>query len=273
MTKQFTESGYPGAYPDTQDFLSRFAASHSPEELVELLSDQRAPGIAGGQIDAGGLGSWNWGEGGVPLIDADLEHAGRALGRFRVFGDETRPMGMLVSQIAPIIIPMTARIMACLEAERRARVDGLTGVLNRSGLLTRLGEELQRARRAQTAISLLMADVDNMKQLNDESGHQAGDRALCRIADTLRGSLRGSDVVGRLGGDEFLAILPDADLEQARTAANRIRHELRGTRERLSLSIGLAAGTGDTPPEQLIRQADEAMYRIKQSERGRVSAA
>lgn len=267
------KQGFESDHPDTQDFLSRFAASHTPEELVELFSGQQAPGIAGGRIDAGNLGSWGWGEGGMPLIDADLEHAGRALGRFRVFGDESRPMGLLVSRVAPIIIPMTARIIACLEAEQRARVDGLTGVLNRSGLFARLSEELQRARRSQTTISVLLADVDNMKQLNDESGHQAGDRALCRIADTLRGSLRGSDVVGRLGGDEFVAILPDVGLDQARIAANRIRRELRDTRERLALSIGLAAGTGDTPPEQLIHRADEAMYRIKQSERGKVSAA
>lgn len=260
-------------HPDTQDFLSRFAASHTPQALVELFSEQQAPGITGGQIDAGGLGQWSWGNGGIPLIDADLEHAGRAVGRFRVFGDEAMPMGLLVTRVAPILIPMTARIVACLEAERRARVDGLTGVLNRSGLLIRLGEELQRARRSQTTLSLLLADVDNMKQINDESGHQAGDRALCRIADTLRGSLRGSDVVGRLGGDEFVAILPDVGLDQARIAADRIRHQLGAVREQLSLSIGLAAGTGDTPPERLIHQADDAMYRVKQSDRGRISAA
>jgi diguanylate cyclase (GGDEF)-like protein len=269
MTKPFIEP----PTPDTQDFLSRFAASHTPESVIELFAEQDASGVAGGQIDAAGLGKWSWGEGGVPLIDADLEHGGRPLGRLRVFGDESQPMGMLVSRLAPIIIPMTARIVACSEAERRARVDGLTGVLNRSGLLVRLREELQRARRSAVPVSLLLADVDNMKALNDGRGHHTGDQALCRVADALRASLRGSDIVGRLGGDEFVAVLPDARQDQAEQAAERVRCTLGEHGDPVGLSIGIASGTGESQPEELLRDADQAMYRVKHGQGGRVSAA
>lgn len=232
-----------------------------------------ATGIEGAELDAGGLGRWSWGEEGIPLIDADLLHEGRYMGRFRVYGDEGTPAGETLSCMSPLLIPAVSRLMALREAEHRATIDGLTGVLNRAGLEQRMSEELHRARRQASPICLMMLDVDGLKQTNDERGHQAGDRLLCRVADVTSSVLRSFDVVGRFGGDEFLVLLPDTAIESAVRVAARIRRYLREAPEGPQVSLGvIQAGEGESW-RSLVARADKAMYEIKNENRDDVSAA
>ena len=160
------------------------------------------------------------------------------------------------------------------ELRQQAIVDDLTGLHNRRGF-TAIGEHhLELARRTDRPLTLLFADLDGMKAINDSFGHAEGDRALCDTADILRNTLRSSDVVARLGGDEFCAILPNCPEDQAAVVLGRVDQALelhRGTRPfELSLSIGMAIHEPGTKEsfEDLIGRADAAMYRKKPARNG-----
>jgi len=174
---------------------------------------------------------------------------------------------------------LLARIRALLrrarereEIEHRATLDSVTGVLNRTGLDAALIREQQRSLRTDTPLSILMIDLDRFKALNDEHGHQAGDRALRGVADTLLAAVRSSDYVGRYGGDEFLVILPGATDAAAATLAARLRSiplpEVSvgaGGQLVVHVSIGAATMAPDDTLEALVERADRAMYRIKRT--------
>ncbi|MBL6976051.1 MAG: GGDEF domain-containing protein [Deltaproteobacteria bacterium] len=155
-----------------------------------------------------------------------------------------------------------------------ATVDGLTGLYVRRYLEARLDEEYSRTKRSGVPYCLLMLDVDNLKDVNDEHGHGAGDSLLRAVADALRESVRGMDVACRWGGDEFAALLPDMDEEAAMEVANRLvqavkrRTFLVGESViRPSASVGLAACPEGSPRESkvLLAAADRALYRVKRS--------
>lgn len=163
-----------------------------------------------------------------------------------------------------------------------ATIDGLTGLYIRRYLEARLSEEFERAQRSGSPFCLVMMDVDNLKQVNDEFGHAAGDTLLRNVAAALKESVRGMDVAARWGGDEFAALLPDMDLEAGLTVARRVAQ---ATRRRIftvgvervtpSASIGVAVCDGRVPdnPEELMAMADRALYRAKKSgSRGEVVA-
>jgi len=167
------------------------------------------------------------------------------------------------------------------ELQRLARTDQLTGLSNRRALLE-LGESLFLASRQRNSpLALLMLDLDHFKSINDRFGHLEGDRALVALAQVLRSELRASDVVGRLGGEEFAMILPDTQPEEAAQVAERIVQQLRRTvlwvREgdsapprALTASIGLAnRSAADEHPQQLLERADRALYQAKQAGRDR----
>src|SRR6185503_10581854 len=107
--------------------------------------------------------------------------------------------------------------------KRLAQTDGLTSVLNHGTIRERLEEEFMRARRYKLDLSILMIDMDKFKQINDERGHQKGDLVLRQTANLIKENLREVDLVGRYGGDEFMAILPETSPQNARYAAERIR--------------------------------------------------
>jgi diguanylate cyclase (GGDEF)-like protein len=163
---------------------------------------------------------------------------------------------------------------ACLELERLTLLDDHTGVYNYRYLRERLGEELRRSRGGRRPLSVIFFDVDNFKLINDRLGHQAGNVALRRIAETIRASARGDDFVGRIGGDEFLVVLPRTDRAGATAIANRIRASLDALEimpsddapiHRIAFSMGIANCPADaTTQDGLVRAADEAMYRDKQ---------
>ena len=165
------------------------------------------------------------------------------------------------------------------ELERMAHHDYLTGLLNRRELMTRAGEELERSRRYQHALSVVMMDVDHFKRVNDFHGHPVGDRALREVAAVLTDCSRGSDVAGRYGGEEFLLVLPETDIEGARIVAEKVRTQLeRAVIEcddgplHVTASLGVVESDGVESLEGLLCRADEWLYRAKEGGRNRVEA-
>jgi diguanylate cyclase (GGDEF)-like protein len=162
-----------------------------------------------------------------------------------------------------------------------ATVDELTGVSNRRRFLAVLKSEAGRAVRYNRPLSLLMIDVDHFKVINDSHGHQAGDRALVQLSRTIEGSLRESDLLGRLGGEEFGVVLPEQDREEAVRVAERIRAavaalalDLETGAWPMTVSLGVATMRGQsTDIEDLLQRADQALYQAKDLGRNRVEAA
>ena len=151
------------------------------------------------------------------------------------------------------------------EGTRLASIDPLTGLYNRRHFDTRLEQELQRARRHNEPLTLLMIDIDNFKTINDEQGHVAGDRLLRCIADRLRRGVRIFDVCARYGGDEFAILMPSSSVETAVLVAERIRTSVRnhcaqGTMK-VTVSIGIAVSDGREP--DLLSLADRALLEAK----------
>lgn len=164
------------------------------------------------------------------------------------------------------------------QLERLAFFDDLTGLPNRVLLVDRLGQTMARARRNQDELALAYLDLDGFKEINDALGHAVGDRVLVTISERLTAALREEDTVSRFGGDEFVIVLPD---HRAGESHETIIRRLLGTisepihvgdhRLQVSASIGLAHYHGETDldSDQLIRQADQAMYQAKQAGKNR----
>jgi diguanylate cyclase (GGDEF)-like protein len=160
--------------------------------------------------------------------------------------------------------------------------DPLTGVFNRRYMEETLEREVHRSRRSGNPMSILMLDVDGFKQLNDESGHDAGDAVLRELATVLQANLRREDIACRYGGEEFVLVLPDASLDNATRRAEQLRLT---TKQRtvirdnmalgpITISIGVAAipeHGGDA--EALLKAADAALYQAKREGRDRVRVA
>lgn len=177
-----------------------------------------------------------------------------------------------------------ARLVKRLEEanERLAELatyDDLTGVLNRRTILANLDAEFQRSRRYDRALSFFMMDLDDFKSVNDTYGHAAGDSVLNGIVECLRSSLRTTDVLGRYGGEEFCVILPETTILRAVQVAERVRDSvehssfnLDGQSIFLTLSIGVSTlrNPMHTKADDLIKEADSALYEAKRSGKNRV---
>jgi diguanylate cyclase (GGDEF)-like protein len=161
--------------------------------------------------------------------------------------------------------------------------DVLTGLANRRRLMTRLEEEVARARRYKTPLSVVMIDIDHFKQVNDEHGHAMGDEVLRNIGAMLKGGVRTTDLAARYGGEELTLVLPHTDIPAAVLVAENLRERFAELEHRLdevtvkkTVSMGVAArdGQGVVPSaEDLLKHADEALYRAKQNGRNRVEVA
>jgi diguanylate cyclase (GGDEF)-like protein len=154
-----------------------------------------------------------------------------------------------------------------------ARTDSLTGLMNRRGFEENLARAAGLSRRRGEPLSILMIDLDRFKEVNDNHGHEAGDRVLVALADCLRDSMRATDIYGRMGGDEFIVALTEADEQAAKVAAERLAAAAAavdlgdlGLPEGVPMSIGTATGL-HTTPEELIRAADAELYRVKGARR------
>ncbi len=164
------------------------------------------------------------------------------------------------------------------ELDATARRDPLTGALNRRGLDERLGIEIARARRTGEPLTVVTADLDCLKELNDEYGHSAGDDALRLVADVIAEELREVDVLARTGGDEFVLLLPACDQETGMELAEQLRAELRTRAETEPWPVSLSMGVAGAPPmpldpDALLNAADRALYGAKTRGRDRAFIA
>jgi diguanylate cyclase (GGDEF)-like protein/PAS domain S-box-containing protein len=163
------------------------------------------------------------------------------------------------------------------ELARQATTDELTGVRNRRSLLETARQEFTRALRYQHPLSVLMLDIDHFKDINDSHGHDVGDQVLRAVADACRRELRDSDVLGRLGGEEFGVVLPNTRHEGALAVAERLRARIEALRVgdgiAPKVSIGVACMEGANGIEDVLKRADQALYAAKAAGRNRVSLA
>jgi diguanylate cyclase (GGDEF)-like protein len=172
----------------------------------------------------------------------------------------------------------TTRLSESLE--RLAGTDALTGTLNRRAVERETVRVFSRSRERNDSISAIMLDIDRFKQINDGYGHQAGDLALCAVADCLRSTMRAGDLIARLGGDEFLVIMPNTNADAAQLAADRIQVQLAGLRVSsengefgLRASIGITSITGgNLTLEALLKLGDRALYDAKATSHREASA-
>jgi diguanylate cyclase (GGDEF)-like protein len=165
--------------------------------------------------------------------------------------------------------------------QKLADTDALTGCYNRRRLRELAALELRRAERYDVPLSLALLDVDEFKRVNDVYGHEVGDRVLAGVAHECQAELRGSDVLGRVGGDEFVLVMPHTTLDGAAALLERVRQRveawrLRAPDERIlgvtvTAGVASAAGAGEDLDE-VLRRADTALYRGKHAGRNRVAA-
>jgi diguanylate cyclase (GGDEF)-like protein len=166
------------------------------------------------------------------------------------------------------------------ELRERANKDLLTMLPNRPAIAATLEQELSRCHRDRRTVGVILLDIDHFKRINDTYGHFAGDAVLRETAARLRGNMRPYDQVGRYGGEEFLVVLPNCDLEQAGLQAERMRVKLQstsmivdGAEMQVSASFGVTVSDGsERSPDIFVRVADEALYRAKAGGRNRVSS-
>jgi diguanylate cyclase (GGDEF)-like protein len=183
-----------------------------------------------------------------------------------------------LSAIAALALDRARAVDDAIGSARVAAIDPLTSLFNRRQFLHRLDEEVERARRQQSPLAVMMVDVDNFKQLNDRLGHLAGDAVLRLISDVLRRSVRVFDVCARYGGDEFAILMPGSGPESSTQIADRIRDGIEDTRPaggpwaddlRITVSIGIASFLAANG-EELVGRADQALYMAKRAGRNRV---
>ena len=195
--------------------------------------------------------------------------------------------GAMLAQLGPVIL--VAYITTMLSADIRyaldkikqvSDTDELTGLYNMRAFSMILQRSFRQAARYSQPLSLVMIDSDNLKGINDSFGHEAGNRLLVQVVNRIRDALRGSDVVARYGGDEFIALLPQTGPSGALEVAERIRQAIEDARidvgghiTRTSVSIGVASYPADgSDAATMLEKVDGALYRAKRSGRNRVVA-
>lgn len=178
------------------------------------------------------------------------------------------PMFSLFSELLRRIWEETRRLVS------QNQSDGLSGVLNRRGFHAQIRPLLHLARRKQYTVALMFVDIDYFKRINDDFGHQAGDRIIRLVADAIRNSVRQSDVVARYGGDEFVAFLPDVETGALEAMARKIKAGIEAQSTSVApatVSIGIAAwnlrAESEQVLERLLKEADAALYEVKQAGR------
>jgi diguanylate cyclase (GGDEF)-like protein len=195
----------------------------------------------------------------------------------RAVWDDPSVLIATLTLLACVSIITAALMRGEIKHRDQAVLDPLTGLLNRTSLQARGAELEQQARLSGASICVVICDLDHFKQVNDSYGHERGDSVLKDAAYHLRTGLRSFELVYRIGGEEFLVMLPGAGLGEGVELAERLRRGLTASRPGgvdITLSAGVAAGAGeDVRYEELVRRADAALFEAKRSGRNRVTAA
>jgi diguanylate cyclase (GGDEF)-like protein len=200
------------------------------------------------------------------------------------FGDDPRgtwehPVALMfdLTLVGSVLAYSLALMRADLDHRAEAFIDPLTGMLNRHALKGRIGELSAQSQVNHQPISLVLGDLDHFKAINDEHGHEQGDAVLAETAYRIRATLRAYDLAYRLGGEEFLVVMPGADTHDAQLAAEQIRSAL-AAQPIGEIAVTMSLGVSSSPAEEfdyetLLAFADKALYAAKRSGRNRVSVA
>ncbi|HEY5660877.1 MAG TPA: GGDEF domain-containing protein [Gaiellaceae bacterium] len=259
------------------------AATHNPRVLLPVILEviTEATDALGGQIFSGAEEvAWLGEVGGTrkPLT-LELDATTRLL-LFPPddgFSKETRTLAEWLASQAAVALD-NARLHDIVQ--RQAITDDLTGLVNRRRFIEALDAEVERARSFGSPLTIVLADLDNFKQVNDEFGHHGGDVVLRAFADLIRSHVRDVDVSGRIGGEEFAILLPETDNAGASRVAERMRRSLNevsiplseGASIHVASSFGVAALSPGQTGDDLLRAADAALYRAKDEGKNRVVA-
>lgn len=184
------------------------------------------------------------------------------------------------SQLLAAVWDMSERVAMMREIEQQAQTDYLTGLCNRRYFMAFGERELEHARRYKKPLAILAIDIDFFKRINDNYGHNIGDLALQKFANVCHEVLRESDLIGRIGGEEFAVLLPETDADQAQEISERLRHHLaessittadKAIKVQFTVSIGITLFSGDNANiEDLLNHADMALYQAKHNGRNQV---
>jgi diguanylate cyclase (GGDEF)-like protein len=261
------------------------AATHNPRALVPLILEvvTEATGARGAQmLHEGSEVGW-FGEAGgrtraltLELSSEDSETDTKLLlyPHGRGFDAETRKLAEWVAAQAGIALE-NARLHE--EVRRQATTDELTNLVNRRRFIEALETELDRAKMFDSPVSVVLADLDDFKRINDDHGHHGGDRALTSFGQLLQEQVRDFDVAARLGGEEFAVLLPQTTAAAAAIVAARMRETLAASpiavsetaSVRLTASFGIAESTPGQSSDELLRRADDALYAAKRGGKNR----
>jgi diguanylate cyclase (GGDEF)-like protein/PAS domain S-box-containing protein len=217
--------------------------------------------------------------GGHAEFEANVRDAMGSIRNF-AFYKETFSENDEISGLICVMVDLTQRKnleeelkMANNILRRQAITDGLTGLFNHKKTLSLLEKEVSRSKRYGTDFSILMMDIDYFKHVNDQYGHQVGDKVLAKISDTIRSNIRETDIAGRYGGEEFLIIFPETEHEKALVTAHRIADAIKEYEYsegfHVTVSGGLAGWSGEDTIG-LVKVADDLLYKAKNSGRDRI---
>jgi diguanylate cyclase (GGDEF)-like protein len=281
-----------GEHGDPREALAlvgdALAATHNPRVLLPVILEviTEATGALGGQIFAGGeevtwIGEVGGGRRPLSLglgFTTDGETTLLLFPPEEGFSKETRTLAEWLASQAAVALD-NARLHDIVQ--RQAITDDLTGLVNRRRFIEALDAEIERARGFGSPLAIVLADLDNFKQVNDEFGHHGGDVVLRAFADLIRSHVRDVDVCGRIGGEEFAILLPETDSAGAARVAERMRRSLNAVSIALSdehsLRTASSFGVAELGPEQsgddLLRVADAALYQAKDEGKNRVVTA
>jgi diguanylate cyclase (GGDEF)-like protein len=275
-----------------QEAVDRFgkalAATHDPFALLNVIVESavEATGAAGGRLIVDGREQARAGDpdhGGKPLeIPLGPEGSENTMLLLTPdgpdFRDQSRELAQWLGSQAAVALE-NVRLHRIVE--RQASTDGLTDLANRRHFEEALAGEISRAERFGGTLALVLADLDDFKQVNDRYGHQTGDDVLRAFADVLRETVRDIDLAARYGGEEFAVLLPQTDLDGAERLAQRLRETMASRRLTLepgatftvTSSFGVASFPEASTPAALFAAADEALYRAKSEGKNRVVSA
>jgi diguanylate cyclase (GGDEF)-like protein len=270
----------------TARFSDALAATHDLDQLLPVIVESavEATGAEGARLRAAD---------GAVVAAGDPDGPGERLELPLAAGDQTLGNLVLVSRAFDEEQKMTAASLATHAAialenarlhrivERQALVDGLTGIANQRHCEEALIAEIARADRLGTPLTLVLADLDDFKAINDAHGHAAGDEVLRELADVLRATVRETDLAGRWGGEEFVLLLPGADALGGAHLAERVRTSLgdraflggRGRAVPVTCSFGVAQHRPREGMSELFEAADEALYLAKRRGKNRVEVS